>query len=185
MLYQYIKKDIDLQLYLITICSCSWSFNCFCTTSSDCLRLFFSISTLPTASAISSFVCHKEIDITSRATTNVLLVSKHFITTRTCAIVRISHMQSLHKYLNDLNSSNCIVLYISVHVIRHFGRLVDSCVVSMDIFVFRREFVQWLHKCWRFWNWVSVPDVFAELARDFSRLKGVLFASHVTSSSPS
>jgi len=35
------------------------------------------------------------------------------------------------------------------------------------------------------WNWVSVPDGFAELARDFSCLKGVLFASHVTASSPS
>src|SRR6218665_1451520 len=73
----------------------------------------------------------------------------------------------------------------SAHVIRHFGRLVNSCVVSIDIFVFRREFAQWLPKCWRFWNWVSVHDVFAELARDFSRLKGVLFASNVTASSPS
>jgi len=70
-------------------------------------------------------------------------------------------------------------------VIRQFGRPVDSCVVSADIFVFRQEFAQWLPKCWSFWNRVSVPDVFAELARDFSRLKGVLFASHVTASSPS
>jgi len=30
-----------------------------------------------------------------------------------------------------------------------------------------------------------VPDVFAELAADFARLKGFLFASHVTASSPS
>ena len=72
----------------------------------------------------------------------------------------------------------------SVHVIRHFRRPVDSCVVSTDIFVFRQEFAQWLPKCWSFWNWGSVPDVFAELARDFSRLKGVFFASHVTASSP-
>ena len=33
-----------------------------------------------------------------------------------------------------------------------------------------------------FWNWVSVLDVFVELARDFSRLKGVLLTTHVTAS---
>ena len=65
--------------------------------------------------------------------------------------------------------------------------LVDlsTAVVLADIFVFRQEFAQWLPKSWSFWNRVSVPDVFAELARDFSRLKGVLFASHVTAPSPS
>ena len=62
---------------------------------------------------------------------------------------------------------------IQYNVIRHFDRLVDSCVVSTDIFVFRQEFAQWLPKCCSFWNWVSVHDFFAELARDFSRLKGV------------
>jgi len=30
-----------------------------------------------------------------------------------------------------------------------------------------------------------VPDVFTELAADFARLKGILFAGHVTASNPS
>src|SRR6218665_3769383 len=88
---------------------------------------------------------------------------------------------------ND-NSSKCRMhkpSYDSAHVIRHFGRPVNSCVVSADICVFRQEFAQWLPKCWSFWNRVSIPDVFAELAKDFSRLKGVLLGSHVTASSPS
>ena len=50
---------------------------------------------------------------------------------------------------------------VSARVIRHFGRLIDSCVVSTDIFVLR------LPKCWSNLELGSVPDVFAKLAKNF------------------
>ena len=65
----------------------------------------------------------------------------------------------------------------------NFGGLIDSCVVSTGIFVLGRNLRSGYQSVGVLWNWVSVPGVFAELARDFSRLKGVLLASHVTASS--
>ena len=38
----------------------------------------------------------------------------------------------------------CIVLYCmdTAHVIRHYGREIDNCIVLVDIFVYMQEFIQ-------------------------------------------